>query len=105
MLSGLTQNGVSASVAGGLANLPPVGYLFAAFLGYNPLGTLLGPQVLSSLPAGTAANLTSRSFFPQLIMDPFRHGLSVVLIFSIVIYLCAVAVSWLRGRKYIYPDK
>jgi MFS family permease len=105
MLSGLTQSGVSASVAGGLANLPPVGYLFAAFLGYNPLGTLLGPQVLSSLPASTAANLTSRSFFPQLIMDPFRHGLSVVLIFSIVIYLCAVVVSWLRGRKYIYPDK
>ena len=101
MFSSLTQNGVSASVAGELAKLPAVGYLFAAFLGYNPFSTLLGSQVLSSLPADMSAYLTSRSYFPQLIMGPFKHGLSVVLIFSIVIYLIAIVVSWSRGNKYI----
>jgi MFS family permease len=104
MFHGLTQNGVSTAVAGELSKVPPVGYLFAAFLGYNPLGTLLGPNVLSSLPATTAANLTSRSYFPQLIMEPFRQGLSIVLIFSIVIYLIAIVVSWLRGSKYISKE-
>ena len=104
MFHGLTQNGVSTAVAGELSKVPPVGYLFAAFLGYNPLGTLLGPNVLSSLPATTAANLTSRSYFPQLIMEPFRQGLSIVLIFSIVIYLIAIVVSWFRGSKYISKE-
>jgi hypothetical protein len=32
-----------------------VGYLFAAFLGYNPLQTLLGPKVLAALPAADVA--------------------------------------------------
>ena len=44
MSSGLQAQGVSASVANDVANLPPVGSLFAAFLGYNPMGELLGPS-------------------------------------------------------------
>ena len=104
MYSGLTQNGISAPVAEGLSKLPPVGYLFAAFLGYNPLGTLLGSNVLGTLPAATSATLTSRSFFPHLIMDPFRHGLTVVLVFSMIVYFVAVIISWFRGRNYVSKD-
>ncbi len=37
MSQGLQEQGVSASVANDVANLPPVGSLFAAFLGYNPI--------------------------------------------------------------------
>ncbi len=33
------------TVAHQVANLPPVGSLFAAFLGYNPITTLLGPSL------------------------------------------------------------
>jgi hypothetical protein len=104
LINGLTQSGVSPSVAGELAKLPPVGYLFAALLGYNPLGTLLGPNVLSSLPAGAADKLTSRSYFPQLISAPFHHGLFVVFTFSVVVCLIAAAASWVRGGKFIYAD-
>ena len=35
---------VPADVAGQVAELSPVGSLFAAFLGFNPLRTLLGPS-------------------------------------------------------------
>ncbi|MBJ7467043.1 MAG: MFS transporter, partial [Mycolicibacterium sp.] len=42
--SGLQAQGVSASVAHEVANTPPVGSLFAAFLGYNPIGELLEPS-------------------------------------------------------------
>ena len=98
LFNGLTQNGISPSVAGELAKLPPVGYLFAALLGYNPLGTLLGPTVLNSLPAAAADRLTSRSFFPQLISAPFHHGLAVVFTFSVVVCLIAavgvLATGW-----------
>jgi len=102
--SGLTQNGVPAATATQLAHQPPMGYLFAALLGYNPMSTLLGPQVLNSLPATTAGQLTSRSFFPQIISAPFRRGLTTVLIFSLVVCLTAAAVSWVRGKKYIYEQ-
>src|SRR3954465_13055174 len=44
MSSGLQEQGVTASVAQDVANLPPVGSLFAAFLGYNPIAELLAPS-------------------------------------------------------------
>jgi len=99
LYNGLIQNGVSVSVATELSKLPPVSYLFAALLGYNPLGTLLGPTVLNSLPPGAAATLTSRSYFPQLISASFHQGLIVVFTFSVVICLIAAAASWQRGRE------
>jgi MFS family permease len=104
LYNGLTQNGVSSAVAEGLAKLPPIGYLFAALLGYNPFGTLLGPKVLSSLPAAAADKLTSRWYFPQLISAPFQHGLAMVMTFSVVICLIAAAASWVRGGKFVQMD-
>jgi MFS family permease len=104
LFNGLTQNGVSASAATGLSKMPPVGYLFAALLGYNPLGTLLGPKVLNSLPAASAARITSRSYFPQLISHGFHHGLVIVFTFSVVVCLVAAAASWVRGRKFVYAE-
>ena len=85
MSSGLQAQGVSASVASDVANLPPVGSLFAAFLGYNPLASLLGPSgVLTHLPAANAATLTGKQFFPHLISGPFHQGLVVVFLAAAV---------------------
>ena len=74
-------------------------------MGYNPMGTLLGPQVLNSLPAATADQITSRSFFPQLISASFHHALSMVLIFCVVISLIAAVASWVRGGRYVYEEQ
>lgn len=104
LFSGLTQNGVSSQVAERLAQLPAIGYLFAALLGYNPLGSLLGPDVLNSLPPEAVKEITSRTFFPQLIAGPFQAGFIVVMIFSVIICLIAAAASWMRGGKYIHED-
>jgi len=104
MFAGLTANGVSAHIATQLSHLPPVSYLFAAFLGYNPLKNLLGTNVLNKLTHANAARLTSKSFFPQLIGSPFKHGLVIVLSFAIVACLVAAFASWLRGGKYIHQE-
>ncbi len=101
--SGLIANGVPAPVAHRLAGLPPISYLFASFLGYNPLQTLLGP-VLGQLSPADAARLTGRAFFPSLISAPFQHGLVFVLTFSIAASLVAAAASALRGGRYIHED-
>ena len=41
--AGLRAKGVPAAVAAHVAHLPPVSTLFASFLGYNPIGSLLKP--------------------------------------------------------------
>jgi EmrB/QacA subfamily drug resistance transporter len=104
MYNGLIQHDVPAQMATQLAGAPPVGYLFAAFLGYNPLRTLIPPSILSALPAEQAATITSRAFFPQLISGAFHHGLVVLLVFSIVICLIGAGASWIRGGKYVYQE-
>nr|WP_229848576.1 MFS transporter [Kitasatospora griseola] len=96
--SGLTAQGVSPADAHAVAGLPPVGTLFAAFLGYNPIRELLGPHVLSTLPASNAQTLTGREFFPHLISGPFHDGLMVVFSLAIAMSLVAAVASLLRGR-------
>ena len=103
MFNGLTANGVPAAVAQRLAGLPPISYLFASFLGYNPLATLLGP-VLGQIPPADAARLVGPTFFPSLISDPFQHGLVLVLSFSIAASLVAAAASALRGGRYVHEE-
>ena len=97
MASGLEAHGVSVHAAERAANLPPVSILFAAFLGYNPIQHLLGSSVVSQLPAHTQAVITGRSFFPQLISEPFRNGLHEAFAFAIVACLVAAVASWSRG--------
>ena len=101
---GLTVNGVPAVIATHLSHLPAVSYLFAAFLGYNPLKTLLGPAVLNGLKPSAVAHLTSKEYFPQIIGTPFKHGLVIVLSFAIGVCLVAALASWLRGGKYIHQE-
>jgi MFS family permease len=105
MYSGLVQHEVPVQIAQQVSHVAPVSYLFAAFLGNNPLKTLIPAQVLQSLPSGQADMITSRIFFPQLISPSFHHGLTVVLTFSIMMCLIAAGASWLRGGKYIYREK
>ncbi len=101
---GLTANGIHAALATHLSHLPAISYLFAAFLGYNPLKTLLGKSVLGSLPHQAAARITSKQFFPKLISSPFKHGLIVVLTFAIIACLVAAFASYLRGGKYVHQE-
>jgi MFS family permease len=98
MFSGLTAQGVPAAAAGPISHLPPIGVLFASFLGYNPMQQLLGP-LLSHLPASNAAYVAGREFFPHLITAPFHRGLGVAFGFAIAACLVAAAASALTGRR------
>jgi MFS family permease len=103
--SGLVAHGVSAADAQRVSSLPPVATLFASFLGYNPMATLLGPHVLHSLPAGQSAALTGRSFFPHLISGPFHTALVYAFVFAIVACLVGALASLLRGGKYHHSEE
>jgi MFS family permease len=103
LYSGLVAQGVPANAAHSVASLPPIGTLFAAFLGYNAVQIELGHSgVLATLPHSTASYLTGRQFFPKLISAPFAHGLHLALYFAAVVTLIAAVASVMRGARYVH---
>jgi MFS family permease len=101
---GLTTHGVGVAAATQVSHLPPVGSLFASFLGYNPVGTLLS-GTLPQLPHGTAAFLTGHTFFPSLVSGPFASGIHTVFYFAAGCCVVAAVASWMRGGKYYHVDE
>ena len=98
LFSGLTAQGIPAAAAHQISHLPPIGVLFAAFLGYNPMQQLLGP-LLAHLPSGHALYVTGRQFFPHLITAPFHDGLGVAFAFAIAANVIAAIASALTGPR------
>ncbi|CAN5826696.1 MFS transporter [soil metagenome] len=96
----LQAQGVSADVAHDVANLPPVGSLFAAFLGYNPIAELLEPSHALQQPGVNTEVLTGQTFFPELITQPFHSGLSVVFIAAAVMMVLGAIASWMSPGRY-----
>jgi MFS family permease len=105
LFNGLAQQGVSTNVAHQVAQLPPVGSLFAAFLGYNPIAELLAPFHALQQPGVNVEVLTGQTFFPQLITEPFHSGLSVVFgVAAVLMLLGALASMFSPGTYGTDPD-
>ncbi|MDF2443227.1 MAG: hypothetical protein JWR01_1430, partial [Subtercola sp.] len=106
MTAGLSQNGVPGNVAAQIGQTPPVGSLFAAFLGYNPIESLLGPSgILGTLSKQNSATLTGQTFFPELLSGPFHDGLVLVFVVAAAMSVIAAVMSITRGSKYVHVDE
>jgi MFS family permease len=96
--SGLGGAGVPAAQAATVAHLPPVAMLFATFLGYNPIKSLLGPA-LHLMPAATARTVTSTAFFPHVVSGPFHDALRLTFgVAAALMLLATVACVLTRPR-------
>jgi hypothetical protein len=97
---GLTAAGVAPHAADAASHVSPVGTLFAAFLGDNPI-----KELVPNPGAGAdTAKIYGQGFFPHLIADPFRHGLLIAFTASIVMLLLAAGASLMRGERYVHDD-
>jgi MFS family permease len=105
MSAGLEAHHVPPAVAQHVASLPPVSILFAAFLGYNPIQSLVGTKVLDGLSPSDHAALIGHGFFPHLISGPFRDGLHTAFAFAIIACLIAAGASLLRGGRYRHDEE
>ncbi|HVY11140.1 MAG TPA: MFS transporter [Mycobacteriales bacterium] len=94
---GLVSQGMPAGQAHSIAHLPPIGTLFAAFLGYNPIQQLIGSPAAAHVTAAHYHYLTGRSFFPTLISGPFGHGLHLAMLMAAGISFIGAICSGLRG--------
>ena len=105
MSTSLQANGVPAAKAHEISSLPPVGSLFAAFLGYNPMKQLLGTPQSAGVTPAQFNNITGKKFFPSLISSPFITGLRIAFTASMIMCLIAAWASWMRGSKYQYEEE
>ena len=107
LYGGLVKLGITPAAAHQISTTPPVGTLFAAFLGDNPIKALVGqidPQQLQPGSGVDVATLTGRRFFPELISEPFRHGLAIAFATSIVMLLIAAVASLMRGARFVHEE-
>ena len=71
--------------------------MFAAFLGYNPMGQLIPADALHALTATQQATITGTTFFPRLLAGPFMVGIKIAFSISAALYVLAAIASWLGG--------
>jgi MFS family permease len=106
LFKGLIAAGVDPAAAHTVAAEPPIGSLFSAFLGYNPVQELLGPTgALQKLSPHQLAFVEGRSFFPGLIASSFGDGLHLALTFAAIATAIAIVASALRGKRYLHANE
>ena len=105
MMTALSNAGAGA-LAQAFGSISPTGALFAAFLGYNPIGTLLSsPQlasVVSQLPQSTINTLEGTTFFPNAIAPAFVSALQLSFYIGAALSFAAAVASVFRGGRYIH---
>jgi MFS family permease len=104
----LTQAGVPSQSLHYFTSLSPTSSLFAAFLGYNPMTSILNglPQsVTATLSVQTIQTLTGLHWFPQAIAGAFMSSVQVAFYFSALLCVIGAIASALRGKRYIHEDE
>ena len=91
-----------------LSSIPPTSALFAAFLGSNPMKTILDtlhtlyPSIYSLIPSSTLTYLQGPIFFPTAIAPAFMSALQLSFYIGAALSLAAAVASLLRGQMYIH---
>ncbi|MBW9141970.1 MAG: MFS transporter, partial [Candidatus Aramenus sp.] len=81
--------------------IPVTGALFAAFLGYDPVKTVLSslPQnVVASIPSSAITTMEQRTWFPTAIAPAFMSALRDAFYVGAAMSFIAAIASALRGR-------
>ncbi|MCL4364795.1 MAG: MFS transporter [Candidatus Marsarchaeota archaeon] len=101
----ISMAGAPQIVANDAARIPPTTALFATFLGYNPVKSLLMQLPQSDVAAitnKTLATITSQSWFPNAIAPSFMQSLDLSFYIGAALSFIAAAASLMRGKKYVH---
>ncbi len=95
-----------AGILSGVVASNPTGALFGAFLGENPMQSLLYAAATvpgwQPLPPNVEQTLLAPHFFAGAISTAFGTALSEAFLFAGVVTAAAALISWMRGERYIY---
>jgi EmrB/QacA subfamily drug resistance transporter len=101
----VTNAGAPVRVAQALSSTPATAALFGAFLGYNPIKTILSTlpnSLVSNIPSAAVQQLTANTFFPNAIASPFMTALREAFVIGAIMCFVAAAFSVFRGGKYVF---
>ncbi|EWG06685.1 MAG: permease, multidrug efflux [Candidatus Aramenus sulfurataquae] len=96
----VTQAG-APQLAPVVQKIPVTGALFAAFLGYDPVKTILSslPQnIVASIPSSAITTMEQRTWFPTAIAPAFMSALRDAFYVGAAMSFIAAIISALRGR-------
>ncbi|MDA4136143.1 MAG: MFS transporter [Thaumarchaeota archaeon] len=83
-------------------HIPATSAVFAAFLGFNPVSSILAAipsSVTNSIPASTLQYLTGTTFFPNAIAPAFMSALHITFYIGLGISVVALIISYFRGDE------
>jgi MFS family permease len=95
-------------LAPALSNIPPTAALFSAFLGYNPVNSILAAlpaPLVAHIPQTTLNTLTGITWFPQTLQNAFVPSLRTSFYIGALLSVIAAILSALRGGKYIHEHE
>lgn len=96
-------------LSGPFDSLPPTSAMFSAFLGINPVQTILG-QLPSSLTSQLnphhliVQHLTSKTWFPHAMAPAFMTALHDAFFIAMGMAVIAAITSYMRGGVYIHEE-
>jgi len=102
------QAGGSQQLAYAFKSIPPTSALFAAFLGYNPVSTILGSlphNIVSQIDPQTINTLSSNTWFPQAIAPSFTSALDVSFYIGATLSFLAAIASSFSERSYVREER
>lgn len=89
-------------------NIPPTSALFSAFLGYNPVKTILETggltQLATLIPPAVLKTLEGKIWFPTAIAGSFMSSLRVTFYVGSLIFVVGAILSLFRGKRVIYEE-
>jgi MFS family permease len=92
-------------LAAALGAIPPTGALFSAFLGYNPMDSILSAlpaQMLSGISQSAIAVLESPGWFPKTLAEAFMPSLRASFVIGAILCAVSAVLSAMRGDKYVH---
>ena len=95
-------------LAPALSNIPPTAALFSAFLGYNPVDSILAAlpaPIVAHIPQATLNTLTGTTWFPSTLQNAFIPSLRTSFYIGALLSVIAAILSALRGGKYIHEHE
>ncbi len=98
----------SALASLGVSNLdkvfdstPPTVAMFSAFLGYNPVGTIIASVPGLTVPQSVLNQMEGLTWFPKTLAPAFMSSLRVAFYVGMVLSLLAAVISVIRGKRYV----
>lgn len=81
-------------------SIPPTTAMFSAFLGYNPVATIISSAGIS-VPQSVLSQMTSLTWFPNALAPAFMSSLRDAFYVGLILSLAAAVISVLRGKRFV----